>query len=544
MGPIVWKSGKDAIGRRRRMRRLTTVASLVVTLVCLAIVVYLAGCGSGGGGGSFGVGTDQSGTGTVSVLLTDGPADEYEKIWITVNEVSLIPVHGDPVVLFRSEEGYEVDLLELRDDDFLLTVKKRVPAGWYEKVRLRISDIEAEGGPRDDMVILPSGKIDLNPRGSFRVVPGGMLSIRLDIDANKSIHLHPAGKSEKCIFRPVVFVDIQPGEPIRRCPQVLDGTILSLIDEDRDGEIEGFILDLSGGRGGLEVRLSKDTVVWNELGKPSSSDVLEVDRKVKVRGRLDAKGRLHASVVVIGDVFVFKGKVAGPVVKGVFPFTPDPGTGLLPDAEVEVLEKTLIFLGCDNPVGPEAIQEGMATRVFGWILEGDDGIVIRAAAVFLRPEEISGEVVSLVPVVGGDILTLWVDESADNVDIFLPVGVPIFLEGDGPVPIELLCEGQKVRVLLDPYERSQLTATEVQVESELLVGEVTDVDETSRMLIVGVENVPVYVRPGATILDQRGDEDELVWLSQIEVDDELRIFGLSDCSELDVFHAFVVLIVN
>ena len=148
----------------------------------------------------------------------------------------------------------------------------------------------------------------------------------------------------------------------------------------------------------------------------------------------------------------------------------------------------------------------------------------------------------MVPVVGGDILTLWVEESADNVDIFLPVGVPIFLEGDGPVPIELLCEGQKVRVLLDPYERSQLTATEVQVESELLVGEVTDVDETSRMLIVGAEEV--YVRPGATILDQRGDEDELVWLSQIEVGDKLRIFGLSDCSELDVFHAFVVLIVD
>ena len=82
--------------------------------------------------------------------------------------------------------GHEINLLELRDEDFLLTLKKRVPAGWYSKIRLEVKDTWAECGPCDDFK-LPSNRIDLNPRGEFQVRSGQTLSIRLDIDANKSI---------------------------------------------------------------------------------------------------------------------------------------------------------------------------------------------------------------------------------------------------------------------------------------------------------------------------------------------------------------------
>jgi hypothetical protein len=76
-------------------------------------------------------------------------------------------------------------LLELRNEDLLLTVKKRIPAGFYEKIRLEIDDIRSEGGPCDEpgkYFKLPSGKIDLNPRGGIFVKSGQTLSIRLDID--------------------------------------------------------------------------------------------------------------------------------------------------------------------------------------------------------------------------------------------------------------------------------------------------------------------------------------------------------------------------
>jgi hypothetical protein len=84
--------------------------------------------------------------GSIAVLLADGPADDYEHLWITITEVSLIPADGKaaPVVIFSSPTGLRVDLLDLREEDYLLTIRNNVPAGhnrsgWGFK-------IEPEGG--------------------------------------------------------------------------------------------------------------------------------------------------------------------------------------------------------------------------------------------------------------------------------------------------------------------------------------------------------------------------------------------------------------
>jgi hypothetical protein len=286
------------------------------------------------------------------------------------------------------------------------------------------------------------------------------------------------------------------------------------------------------------VRISDDTVIWNGSGEPSTPDALEEGQKVKVRGWLKPKGFLDASVVLIGDVLVFKGEVAGPVEDGVFPFRLTPETEPFSDAEVAVLDETLILIGCDEPVGPEMIQEGMRAKVFGWILE-EDGLLIRAALVFLKPEEISGEVVSVEPAVGGHILTVLVDETDNAVDIFLPEGVGVFLEGDGPLPVSGLCEGQRVRVLLDPYGRLRPTATEVRVESEVIEGLVSDPDDDSWTLVVDGETV--FVRRGATILDL--ETLTPVPFSEIDEGDELKVFGLSDCSGEGPFVALFVIVI-
>ena len=188
----------------------------------------LGGCGGSGGGGDSGSGGGSwstAGSGTVALFLADGPADDYDKIFITVCKVSLIPAENNPnqseVVLYESNRCFEVNLLELRDEDLLLSIKKRIPAGFYAKIRLEIDDIWSEGGPCDEpgkYFKLPSGRIDLNPRGGIFVKSGATLSVRLDVDANKSINLHEAGNSGKCIFRPVVFVDIETIQTPQRCP--------------------------------------------------------------------------------------------------------------------------------------------------------------------------------------------------------------------------------------------------------------------------------------------------------------------------------------
>ncbi|NTW16653.1 MAG: DUF4382 domain-containing protein, partial [Syntrophaceae bacterium] len=243
------------------MKRNFIVGMAVFLIALLTAGISLISCGGGGGsGGSSEVTTSGTGTGSVSVLLADSPTDEYQNIWIRIHEVSLIPVNdGAPVVIFQSSAGLRVDLLEYQDEDYLLKVKRDVPAGQYSKIRLQVSDIEATPKPGTNPpcttldIKLPSGKIDLNPREPFTVSQGGNLSIRLDIDANKSINLHQAGKSGKCIFRPVVFVDIREGMPIGRCPKILHGTIDEL--KYSGSQVIGFILDLKNSQGTVEVRL-------------------------------------------------------------------------------------------------------------------------------------------------------------------------------------------------------------------------------------------------------------------------------------------------
>jgi len=486
------------------------------------------------------------------VFVADGPADGYEHIWIWVTEVSLIPAEGrgrSPVVIFRSQsgKGYKIDLLDCQEEDFLLTVKRRVPAGRYEKVRLKIADINSEGGPCDkEWIKLPSGKIDLNPRGTFEVKSGGTLSIRLDIDANKSINLHPAGQSGKCIFRPVVFVDIEPVKWRLRCPSILKGEIDRLIDEDSDGAIEGFMLALAGGRGTLEVHLLEDVVIFDDDGLPATSSDLAIEQTVWVRGRLNAKGCFQASLVVIGDVLLVKGTVEGPVdSEGVFPLQPDPGQEFVDGTiDVKVEEETLVLIGCDERVGPEAIQKGMRALVVGkYSIQGQ---VLLAVAVLLRPEVISGELLSLEEAAGGSNLIIQIGED-QNVSVFLPAGNPIYLEGDGEVPLDLLsdlleCNSRLVRVVLDP-EQSELTAREVHIQADRLEGQVDAVDELDRSLII--DGQTVLVQPGATIIDLRAEVDCLVGFDKINLGDELVCFGLEACPEDSIdFYSFVILIIG
>ena len=149
------------------MRRRVLCALFVMLLLGMPITAFLLSCGGGGGGSEgFPVAdpTGSSGTGSVAVFVADGPADECKAIWIYITEVSLIPARGgDPVVIFKSKSphGYKLNILDYRDEHFYLSVKD-VPAREYEKIRLRVAKIEAEGCPCQELdVKLPSGKFDL-----------------------------------------------------------------------------------------------------------------------------------------------------------------------------------------------------------------------------------------------------------------------------------------------------------------------------------------------------------------------------------------------
>ena len=496
-----------------------------LSLLLVALLTLLAGCGGGGGDGS----SATAQTGTVAIFIKDGPADQFEHIWVTISQVELLPVSGSPVVIYDNPSGCRIDILDYRNEDFLLKIRRDVPAGQYSKIRLRVSDIELSPVSTDTEVKLPSGKIDLNPREPFTVEPGGNLTIRLDIDANKAIHVHPS-RPDRYIFRPVIFVDIVSGFPANMCPKIVHGIIDKLMQEG--GQTTGFVMTLDDNRGTLDVKLNADTDIFLSYGEFGEASDLAVGQEVRVRGTMDSSGALVASLVVIGDVVDVLGDVVDLVSPSRFRLTTFSEEELLGTYEVVIDPvNTLVLTDCNTEVGPEAIQEGMVARVIGKLV----GFELRAVAVILRTQEIKG-VISTVGEPG--VFTVALDEGG-TADVMVTGSTPVFLEGDGTVSADYLTPGRRVRVLVNPASGTPFyTAVAIYIEGQKMQGTVQSIESN----ILLVNGLFVRVPAGATILDLRNEGHLSVTFGDIAVGDEVVYFGLS-AAGVD-YEAPVVLIVD
>jgi len=496
-----------------------------LSILLVALLTLLAGCGGGGGDGS----SATAQTGTVAIFIKDGPADQFEHIWVTISQVELLPVSGSPMVIYDNPSGCRIDILDYRNEDFLLKIRRDVPAGQYSKIRLRVSDIELSPVSTDTEVKLPSGKIDLNPREPFTVEPGGNLTIRLDIDANKAIHVHPS-RPDRYIFRPVIFVDIVSGFPANMCPKIVHGIIDKLMQEG--GQTTGFVMTLDDNRGTLDVKLNADTDIFLSYGEFGEASDLAVGQEVRVRGTMDSSGALVASLVVIGDVVDVLGDVVDLVSPSRFRLTTFSEEELLGTYEVVIDPvNTLVLTDCNTEVGPEAIQEGMVARVIGKLV----GFELRAVAVILRTQEIKG-VISTVGEPG--VFTVALDEGG-TADVMVTGSTPVFLEGDGTVSADYLTPGRRVRVLVDPASGTPFyTAVAIYIEGQKMQGTVQSIESN----ILLVNGLFVRVPAGATILDLRNEGHLSVTFGDIAVGDEVVYFGLS-AAGVD-YEAPVVLIVD
>lgn len=162
------------------------------------------------------------------------------------------------------------------------------------------------------------------------------------------------------------------------------------------------------------------------------------------------------------------------------------------------------------------------------------------------PWEISGQIVRIE--YGGQRVIVE-QGTGGEVEVFIPSGTPINIEGDGSVPMELFCAGRQVRLFvepdipdLDPDVPDPFTARFVLVEAVKRSGEVVVIYNGDRAL--NVDGAHVNFQPGATILDSRGTADTLVEIEEIKVTDQLEYFGLEDCAGGTGFTAFVILIVE
>jgi hypothetical protein len=374
------------------MADFTRIASFRPALAGLAAasLAALAACGGGGGSGSApdtSITPQGPTTGAVAVLLTDAPTDEFCQILATVESIDLLSDNGGPTNVYVGPET--VDLLDLRNYTDLFSIDPVVPVGAYSKVRLTLSDLalvtcDSLGNPvSEEHPRLPgNGKLDLNPRGTFQVVGGETLVIELDMDMNKSLHVHQTGNG-RWQFRPVVFVTIRPDDTklVRVFGRVEDlGATkfelcpvepVSSMDDDQPAPATECI----------DVFTDSETGIFDETGAPVDMSAVANDDLLTAIGflglydggdgdsRLDDL-RLNAVVLELGALDTFE-RILGAVVSapggnGIFEFD---GAPLEPAAGVfDVLLQpgTRIFaLGSNAELEWTAIQPGTIGEVNG-----------------------------------------------------------------------------------------------------------------------------------------------------------------------------------
>jgi hypothetical protein len=542
---------------------------LFLTLMCLASLAIM-GCG----GDSSSNNNDSGGNSKVALFLADGPADDFDHIWIEVSEISLLPEgNAAPVVIYETDNPERIDLLSLREDDLLLAVNSSVPAGAYQKIRLTVNSVEGQQADQPVDLQLSSGKIDLNPKGTIDVKPGETLSLRLDIDAEKSIHV--AGPNYN--FRPVVFVDAGPMQNPLPCHHLIKGEITELLYPDQDNEtVVGFRMTPFGAYAALDVYLEDDVVIFDDTGQVTGPEALAVDQIVCIKGKLDTDGGFLAGTVIIGEVQTLSGVVESAVddqnqflVDAGYHWD-DPmfkGDAMSDDGSTTVAlsDGTTIQLdGVD--VGADQIQPGLKTHIVGKMDE-ESGIM-NAIAVFLKARQIIGMLTKIEADGEGSRLTIKTAMGAphdaepneepasqatkeachgeEEIIVFLPDAAPLSVKGGAELTLAELtalvaCEAPRVQVQIDSGSEkdSMAQAAALVVWPQFVKLAVASVDLENRIITAASgatlqvpENTPIWL---CTL-----DEQEPMELGDIEAGDVLLVAALKICEPADYSAVVIV----
>lgn len=516
---------------------------VALILICLVSAGFLlGGCGSGSGGG--GGDSISSSMGTAAVFIKDAPTPEYDSIILCIKKATLEP---GSVTLFESDTCEPIDLLDLQKKPFLLTVKD-IPAGKYNQIRLSVDYIETDGGPCDDLDIkIPSGVIKVNPQGPIWVKSGDKLAFEIDIHAKRSLNLHVAGNSQKCIFRPVIIAtvtNIGNIPPENKCPRMLDGTITEI--REVDGVVKGFKLRLSHDSScQIKIRVNEDTIVFDEDGSFTTPDELKVGQKVKVRGEMLEDASLLASVIAIGDLIKLYGTVNKIISENgdlLFEMKLPYGQVVVDETiDVVVDHQTLILKDCKTEVDRDAIKPGIGVRAIGKISKGD----LLSFVLFLEEQKNYGTIVEMEPKGSGYDLKFIPPGATDPINIFLPDDADVALEDDGEIDKDLLadlvdCEPRKARITFN--ETDPDIADFVEVKDEVIEGIIETTDPGSRKIkLQGASETIIQVQDFATIF-KNGDK---INFEKPIYNDEIRVFGLSACEGDEVhFYGFVIIVAD
>ena len=182
----------------------------------LSIIVFLS-CSDGGG-------SSGGGTGSLSLGLTDASTNEYQAVYITIDEVQVhlggnenSPNHWQTVEMYDSP--LTVNLLELVNGVREELGIADLPVGHYTQMRLIIGDtpedlnlpyanfvIDTSNPPITYELKVPSGsQTGEKIVGGFEINENKTTELILDIDACRSV-VKSAGNSDKWLLKPTIKV--------------------------------------------------------------------------------------------------------------------------------------------------------------------------------------------------------------------------------------------------------------------------------------------------------------------------------------------------
>jgi hypothetical protein len=379
--------------------------------IAATTLVTLAACGGGSDGSNTSGGNPPPPvtTGKVTILLTDAPTDAFCQVLATVERIDIFGGSGTPTNVFTGPAT--VDVLALRNYSDVLAIAPTVPVGTYSKLRMTLSDLalvecDGDGNPepesRWEHPRLPgNGKLDLNPRGSFEVVGGEALVIELDMDMEKSLHLHQTGNG-KWQFRPVIFVTIRPD----------DTRLVRVYGEARDVGGTTFelcpVMPVSSMNGGspragsecLDVFTDGSTGIFDETGSPVGLSAIATGDLLTAIGFLrlfdDDDGdsrmddlRLDAAVVEAGELGTIE-RLQGRVVSApgnndLFVFDSTPADDATNAIDVRLQSGTRIFaIGSNTELTSAALQPGTTGEVDGVFTDpATDGEPLKSSLIVL-----------------------------------------------------------------------------------------------------------------------------------------------------------------
>ena len=357
------------------------ISKLYTPFFLFLLSAFLISCGGGSDTASVDGNTVQ--TGRVSLLITDGPTDEFDQVNVTLESISFISEEdgddsstGHETVVFDQSEI--INLLALENYSDLLSTTL-IPVGSYSKIRLHVSQVELVKLDGDGNVIeshiakLPAnGKIDLNPKEAFAVTGNGHLIIELDIDANKSIHIVETGNGKiKYNFRPVVFINVLGEEELKLV--MLDGVVFEksetgflLCDESLVEPDEScFAIEASAQTVTQDDQI--EVVIFNNI---EDGDVVTVLGKAGVANVAALHIVIYADAAEPQNLAVFSGNATSIVdVSNVFTMVTDDDNNAIvdPDTPLNVLltAGARIFDKFGNVVDSVVLEDGMDVDVFG-----------------------------------------------------------------------------------------------------------------------------------------------------------------------------------